>query len=345
MMRAYVIDEPGRWGLREVPEPRPAPGEVLLEVVAAALNRKDLFLRAGISGPGLRHVPYPLVPGGEVVGVIREVADAVAGWQVGDVVLADPTLSCGTCRWCGRGLTSRCADYGNLGEQRWGGLAELVAVSARGLRRVSSGVDPARAVAAPVAFGTAWHALVTRGGLTAGETVLIVGIGGGVATGGLAIARLAGARALVTSSEDWKLDRALSLGADAGINYAREDVEARVLELTDGRGVDVVLDGAGAASWRSSVRSLDAGGRLCVYGATTGDHPHDFSIRELYQANRSIIGAPMGGRGDLDTVWELVGSGRLEPVVDSVHRLESVEDAFAVLESRRQFGKVVVTPA
>ncbi|WNB86504.1 zinc-binding dehydrogenase [Cellulomonas sp. ATA003] len=194
-----------------------------------------------------------------------------------------------------------------------------------------------------MAFTTAWRALVTAGRLRPGETVLVTGIGGGVATAGLQVALLAGATVFVSSSADWKIERAVALGAAGGVDYTRDDVAAWVRGRTGGRGVDVVLDGAGAASWRASIDALAMGGRLCAYGATTGDSP-DLSIRELYQSHRSILGAPMGGRGDLDAVWELVCAGRLEPVVDSVHPLERVEDALRVLEGRHQFGKVLVEP-
>lgn len=347
-MLAYVIAEPGVAGLRRVDVPRPGPGQVLLRVAATALNRKDLFLRSGLSGPGLRRVSHPLVPGAEVAGTVVAVgpgpADAGGGpWAEGDPVLVEPTLSCGACRACRVGETSMCPGYGNYGEQCWGGLAEYAVASTASLLRLPPGADPRRAAASPVAFTTAWRALMTAGRLRAGESVLVTGIGGGVATAGLQVALLAGATVYVSSSAGWKIERALALGAAGGVDYGRQDVVAWIRERTDGRGVDVVLDGAGAASWRTSINTLATGGRLCVYGATTGDTP-DISIRELYQSHRSIIGAPMGGRGDLDTVWDLVANGRLEPVIDSVHPLERVDDALAALEGPSRFGKVVVEP-
>jgi NADPH:quinone reductase-like Zn-dependent oxidoreductase len=347
-MLAYVITGPGAAGLQRVDVPRPGAGQVLLRVAATALNRKDLFLRSGVSGPGLRHVAHPLVPGAEVVGTVVGTGPGTSGtegsaWAPGDLVLVEPMLSCGTCRQCRVGETSMCPRYGNYGEQCWGGLAEYAVAPAAGLRLLPPGADPRRAAASPVAFTTAWRALVTAGRLRAGESVLVTGIGGGVATAGLQIALLAGATVFVSSSADEKIERAVGLGATGGVNYARDDVVAWVRDRTAGRGVDVVLDGAGQASWRTSINALAMGGRLCVYGATTGDTP-DLSIRELYQSHRSIIGAPMGGRGDLDAVWDLLSAGRLDPVIDSVHPLERVEDALAVLEGRSQFGKVVVEP-
>lgn len=345
-MLAYVVTAPGAAGLRRVPVPVPGPGELLLRVVATALNRKDLFLRDGLRGPGMRPVRYPLVPGAEVVGRVVAAGPGVPAAGVpseGDLVLVDPGLSCGSCRWCRVGETSQCRDFGNYGEQCWGGLAEFAVATATGVRPLPPGADPHRAAATPVAFTTAWRALVTAGRLRAGEQVLVTGVGGGVATAGLQVALLAGATVLVTSSSSDKVARAVAMGAAGGVDYTREHVGAWVRERTGGRGVDVVLDGAGAATWRTSIGALAPGGRLCVYGATTGDSP-DISIRELYQSHRSIVGTPMGGRAELDTVSDLVTAGRLRPVVDSVHPLEKVEEALNVLAGPTRFGKVVVQP-
>ena len=345
-MLAYVVTEPGVAGLRRVPVPVPGQGELLLRVTATALNRKDLFLRDGLRGPGMRPVHYPLVPGAEVVGAVVAAGPGVpppAAPCEGDLVLVDPALSCGSCRWCRSGESSRCRDYGNYGEQCWGGLAEYVVASATGVRSLPLGSDPLTVVAAPVAFSTAWRALMTAGGLRAGEQVLVTGIGGGVAGAGLQVALLAGATVLVTSSSPDKIARAVGLGAAGGVDHSREDVNAWVRGRPGVR-VSTSCSTAPAppAGARASQPWPPAGG--CASTAPRPATRPSISIRELYQSHRSIIGAPMGGRADLDRVWDLVTAGRLSPVVDSVHPLDRVEDALARLAGPTRFGKVVVHP-
>ena len=340
-MLAYVIQGPGRAGLGEVPEPSPGPDEVLLQVGAVGLNHADIFALQGLSGPGLREFGWPHVPGCDAAGAIAEVGTGVRDWHPGDRVVVYPEIGCGHCEACRRGETTLCADHRSWGEDSWGALAEFTIVPAANLLALPDSCEYEQAAAAPVAFTTAWNALVTQGGLRAGECALILGVGGGVASAALEIARHLGARALVTSGQDWKLVRAAELGASAGVNHGKRDVAEWVAEQTAGRGVDLVLDTAGAATWRSSIRSLARGGRMCVCGATSGDEPM-ISIRELYQAHRRILGAPMGSRGDFERVMELVFDGSLRPVIDSIYSLEEVEEGLARLEHSGQFGKVLV---
>lgn len=341
-MLAYVMRGPGRASLEEVSSPTPRQGEVLLKTAMVGLNRADLFAFQGLTGPGVRAFHWPHVPGCDAAGVVVDAADDVEGWAIGDRVVVYPEMGCGHCDACLRGETTLCAEHSSWGEDSSGALAQLTTVPATNLLAIPQGCLDQAAAAGPVAFTTAWNALVTQGGLQAGESVLLLGVGGGVASAALEIARYLGARILATSGEDWKLLRARRQGADATFNHRRGDVVAWVLEETEGRGVDLVLDSVGASTWRSSIQCLARGGRMSVCGATSGDEPH-ISIRELYQAHRRILGAPMGSRRDFDRVMGLIFSGALEPPVDSVHPLARVEEAFRKLEQSRQYGKVLVS--
>lgn len=342
-MKAYVIRGPGRAGIEEVPAPTPGPREVRIEVRAAALNHLDLFVRRALGGPGLREHRFPHVSGCDVAGMVESLGEGVEDFAIGDEVVVYPGLGCGRCEFCHRGETSMCPDYRIWGEQTWGGLAELATVPSENLLKLPEGSDLRRIAAAPVAFTTAWRSLISGGGLRAGESVLVVGAGGGVAGAVITIAGYAGATVYATSGADWKIDKALALGVSAAVNHRSSPFDEWVLEETGGRGVDLVFDSVGADTWRQSIRSLAPGGRLCVSGATSGDRP-DVSIREIYQAHRRVIGAPMGGRPDFDAVMRLVLAGKLSPVLHATYPLVRVEEALEELASERQFGKILVEP-
>ena len=339
-MRAYVVSAPGRAALDDVPVPEPGTGEVRLRVAAVGLNRMDVFVREGLEGPGIRPVTLPHVSGGDVAGSIDALGAGVEGWAEGDRVILYPGLSCGACRYCHAGEASMCAAYGVFGEQRWGGLAEYATVPAENLHAVPDGLDDVAAAAVPAAYTTAWR-MLQAGGCAVGRRVLVIGAGGGVATAALLLARAMGARVYVTSGHDWKLRRALELGAVAGFDHSAGGIDDWAWDVTDRHGIDLVIDSVGAATWRQSIRSLAPGGAVAICGATSGDKP-DISIRELYQRHGRIVGAPLGGRPDFDRVMELIASGAVVPVVDRTYELADVERAFERLESGSQFGKVVV---
>ena len=342
-MKAYVIRGPGRAEIEEIPEPTPGLGEVRIEVKATALNHLDLFVRQALGGPGLREHRFPHVSGCDVAGVVESLGEGVEGFAAGDEVVVYPGLGCGRCEFCHRGETSMCPEYRIWGEQTWGGLADLAAVPSGNLLKLPKGSDLRRIAAAPVAFTTAWRSLISGGRLRAGESVLVVGAGGGVSSAAITIAGYAGATVYATSGADWKVDKALALGAHAAVNHRTFPFEEWILEETRGRGVDLVFDSAGASTWSKSIRSLAPGGRLCVSGATSGDRP-DMSIREIYQSHRRVIGAPMGGRPDFDAVMALILSGKLSPVLHAAYPLVRVEEALEELENQRQFGKILVEP-
>jgi NADPH:quinone reductase-like Zn-dependent oxidoreductase len=309
-------------------------------VRAVGLNHLDVFVRAGLEGPGIRPTTLPHVSGGDVAGVIDAVGDGVDRWGVGDRVTLYPGLGCGDCRACRAGEISMCPDYGVFGEQRWGGLAEYALAPAANLHRLPDHLSDTEAAAVPAAYTTAYRMLRT-GGCSLGTRALVIGAGGGVATAALLLARAAGATVYVTSGHEWKLARAAELGAAAGFDHSAGGIDAWAYDVTGGHGMDLVIDSVGAATWRQSIRSLAMGGAMAICGATSGDSP-DISIRELYQRHGRIVGAPIGGRPDFDRVMELVAAGVVRPVVDRVFPLSEVEQAFARLDSGAQFGKVVV---
>ncbi|HUP01658.1 MAG TPA: zinc-binding dehydrogenase [Gemmatimonadota bacterium] len=340
-MRAAVLRRhggPEALEIGELPVPQPGPGQVRVRVVAAALNHLDLFVRRGIPGVEL---PMPHVPGADGAGVIEAVGEEVEGFSPGDEVLLQPGLFCGRCEFCRQGEESLCVRYRLLGEHVHGTLAETVVVPAANVYAKPRGLSWTAAAAFPLAYQTAWRLVITAGRLRAGESVLIHGVGGGVACAALQIARYAGAYVYATSSSRAKLDRAIRLGADVAIDYTLEDIPARIRELTGKRGVDLVVDNVGQATWRDSIECARRGGRIATCGATTGNEVVT-PIHRVYWKQLSIHGSTMANRREFATVARLVTGGRIAPVIDRTYTLEEVPAAFARLEDAAQFGKIVV---
>jgi NADPH:quinone reductase-like Zn-dependent oxidoreductase len=340
-LRAWLLRSPGRAALEEVEVPEPGPGEVRLRITAAALNRHDVFARQGLKGPGIRDRTYPYVSGSDGAGHVDALGPGASGVEVGDAVAVYSGIGCGACSYCRAGAEPLCRQYRSWAEGPWGSLAEYAIAPARNLLRLSPDADLKQVAASTVTFTTAWHLLISLGRLRAGETVLVVGVGGGVALAALRIAHLAGGEVYAVSREDWKVERARELGAIAA-NHSRVEYDAWIQEQTGGTGADVVVDCNGAATWRRSIRSLAPGGRMLVCGATTGDIP-EISIREMYQQRRQILGSPVGGRTDFDAVIPLIVEGRLSPVIHAEYPFDRVEEALAELEAGRQFGKILLT--
>jgi NADPH:quinone reductase-like Zn-dependent oxidoreductase len=327
--------------LREVPTPEPRPGEVLVRVSGATLNRKDLFALANLTGPGIRpRPPLPHVNGTDAWGTVEAVAPDVPNWQPGDRVVVYPGLFCGGCEWCVRGETSACSSYGVLGEQRWGSHADFVLVPARNLEAIPSGMAPEALACAGGSWLTAWRALITVARVKPGETVLVTGASGGVGTAAIAIARLAGCRVVAVVGTGWKVARAFDVGADAVIR-ADESIAERARAVTGGRGVDVALDSVGGAAWRETINALAPFGRMAICGATAGDRP-DISIREIYQQHRQILGAPLGSRAEFRDLVRCLASARLRPIVHTTVSLERIHEGLRMLERRECFGKIAI---
>jgi NADPH:quinone reductase-like Zn-dependent oxidoreductase len=325
----------------DLPKPQIGPNEVLLEVKAAALNRLDLWVLAGWPGLNLK---LPHIMGSDGAGVIAQLGSNVTEFAVGDRVAVNPTLGSDSDYFGRRGLDNMSDHFAILGEHVDGFFAEFTAVPARNLLKMPENGDFAAAAAASLVFVTAWHSLITRGGLQAGETVLIVGAGGGVNTAAIQIAKLAGAeRIYVVGSSAEKLAKAEALGADVLINRHEENWGKLVFKATKRRGVDVVVDNVGAATFATSLRALKKGGRLLTVGNTSGP-TFEIDNRLIFGKHLSIIGSTMGSSADYETVMGLIFNGRLQPVIDTIYPLSEGLTALRRLEEGNVSGKLVLTP-
>lgn len=342
-MRAAYIEEHGGpevLQVGELPAPEPADSEVVLEVRAVALNHLDLWVRRGLPGLDLK---MPHIGGSDVAGVVHSVGSEVRDWASGDRVVVNPSLWCERCEWCTRGDHSLCSEFRILGEHVPGGLAERTRVPACNLLSLPEGIEFERAAAAPLVFQTAWRAVITRGKLTAGDTLLVTGASGGVSTAAIQIGKLTGATVLAVTSGPENVERALDLGADVAIDRLEEDFSRRVWIETGRRGVDVIVDGVGQAIWEPALRTLAPEGRLVTYGATTGAEGR-LDIRRLFWRQGTIMGSTMSGVADFERVMRLVFAGRLSPVVDEVLPLDRIRQAHERLERGDVFGKIVIIP-
>ncbi len=322
----------------DVSVPEIARDEVLIRVKACALNYLDLWARRGI--PGIR---LPLIPGCDVAGVIEEVGQDAKGWARGDRVVINPGVSCGDCEYCQQGEDPLCYSYHIIGEHVDGGYAEFVKVPARNLMRIPEGFSFEEAAAAPLVFQTAWRALISRARVRPGEDVLILGAAGGVGTACVQIAKLAGAKVFAVAGTETKLQKLKELGADILINHTEKDFGKEVWQLTNKRGVDVVIDSVGEATWQKSLRSLARNGRLVTFGATTGPTPPT-DIRLVFWRQLQIIGTTMGNRKEVADVMKLIWERKLKPVVHRVFPLEEAAKAQQLMENREQFGKIILVP-
>ena len=342
-MKALAFNEHGgldRLKYQDVPDPKIGDGDVLVRVRACALNHLDLFVREGL--PGLK-LPLPFWSGCDIAGDVVEVGAAVQGVAVGDRVAVNPNLHCGRCEFCVKGEHSLCVAYGILGEHTHGGLAELVKVGGDKVLKLPDHAKYEDAAAFVLVNMTAWRMLVTQARLRAGEDILIIGVGGGVSSTAVQIGKLCGARVLGTSSSDEKLARARELGADECINYAKEDWAKVVFQKTGRRGVDVVLENVGAATWPGSIRSLAKGGRLVTCGGTSGPIC-ETDVRLVFWKQISIIGSTMSSNAEFSEVMTQLFRGRLRAIVDSVMPLADGAAAQQKLAEGKQFGKIVLVP-
>ena len=345
-MRGLTISAHGGVERLELRDDLPAPAlrtptDVRVRVHAAALNHLDLFVLEGL--PGVTIVP-PFVVGTDAAGVVDAVGPAVTSVRVGDRVIVNPGISCRTCEYCRDGEQPLCVRFRVLGEHVPGLAAELVVVPETNVRTIPDDLPMEDAAAFTLATLTAWRLMVTRARVRAGEDVLIWGIGGGVALAALQICKAIGARVWVTSSSDAKLARARALGADVTLDHTRDDVPRLVRERTGKRGMDVVLDNVGEATWERSLLALGRRGRLVTCGGTTGPMVTT-DVRRLFWNQWSIMGSTMGSDAEFDAVTAELRAGRLRPPVDSVWPIEEGRRAYERLASGEHFGKVVLRVA
>ena len=340
-MRAAIFHENGGpevVRVEDVPRPVPQPGEVLVEVRAAALNHLDLWVRRGMP----IETTMPHIGGSDVAGVIVEVGDGVDEARAGERVVVNPGLWCGRCEWCRRGEESLCVSFRILGEHTDGGFCEYVAVRADQAYALPDDLPFEDAAALPIAYQTAWRALV-RAGLRPGESVLVIGASGGTALAAAQIAKMMDARVFAVTRGAENAERLRALGVDTVYDRAEEDFSAAVFRDTGKRGVDVVVENVGAPTWTGSVRALARGGRLVTYGATAGPKV-ELDLRLVFWKQLSFIGTTMASRAEFEAMLRAVFSGRLRPVVDSVLPLDHAREAHEKLEDGGQFGKIVLVP-
>ncbi|MFW6084198.1 MAG: zinc-binding dehydrogenase [Gemmatimonadota bacterium] len=324
----------------EAPEPVATPGHVVVRVKAVSLNHLDLWVRRGVPGLDLE---LPHIGGADAAGVVEAVGSGVDDWREGDRVAINAGLFCGICDFCQAGDEALCRRFRILGEHVPGAAAELVRVPATNLFRIPGDLEFETVAAAPLVFQTAWRALATRGRLRDGETLLVTGASGGVATAGIQIGRHLGARVLAITSGPENVARVEALGAEVGIDRLSEDVDARIREAVAGRGVDVALDSVGEAMWKTVSRALGPDGRVVVYGATTGAEV-PLHLSHVFWKQLSVIGSTMSSRAEFEEVMSLVADGTLEPVLDDVLPLDEIRTAHERLEAGTVFGKLVLTP-
>lgn len=324
----------------DAPEPQLKSTEVLIRVRASALNHLDLFVRNGM--PGVT-VPMPRVLGSDIAGDVVAVGDLCQRVQPGSRVLLAPGLSCRQCEHCLSGNDNLCRRYAVFGYGIDGGNAELIAAPEYSAIQIPDDLAFEEAAAAPLVTLTAWHMLLTRARLQPGENVLVLAASSGVGSCAIQLAKLFQCRVIATAGGEEKMARARALGADHVIDHYREDISAEVKKFTARRGVDVVVEHVGAATWRKSLESLAPAGRLVTCGATTGfDAAVD--LRYLFSKQYSILGSFMGSMGELHQALKFVFRRQIRPIVDRVYPLAEIRAAHLRLERQEQFGKIILQP-
>ena len=335
-MKAWVLHEisgPQAFVLEEVATPEPGPGEVRVKLAAAALNHLDIWTSLGMPKPQLPHIP-----GADGAGIIDAIGEEVASVLLGQKVVVNPSVGCGTCPPCLRGNTPLCSTYQILGEHRWGTLAEYIILPVRNVLPKPDPLGWEEAAAYGLATGTAYR-MLRRAQLGPSDVLLVVGVGGGVSSAGLVLGKAMGADVYVTSTNTDKICRAIQLGATGGFNST--NLFAKALKEEIGRGADVVLENVGPATWDQSVRSLEPGGRLVTCGSTSGTKV-EITVPYLFFKQLEIMGSTMFDYAEFEAVTNLVGSGRVPVVIDKLYDFGELPVALARLEAGQQLGKIVL---
>jgi NADPH:quinone reductase-like Zn-dependent oxidoreductase len=323
----------------DYPTPDPTSGQVQVRLRATALNRADLWVREG--WPGLK-LEYPHIPGADGAGEVSSPGEGVADLNIGDRVVINSSISCGECSHCLTGKDNLCRDWHLLGETIRGTYAEYVVVPAKNLLLLPKTMEYEDAAAASLVFHTAWHSLITRGRLEAGETVLVIGASGGVNTASIQVAKYIGAKVYVVGSSPEKLALAESLGADVLIDRSKDDNWSKAVYLaTERQGVDVVVDNVGAGTMPLSLRAARKGGRILTVG-NTGGAKFEIDNRYIFGKHLSVLGSTMGTHADYATVMGLIFEGKLKPVLDRQYPLKEAAAAQERLAAGQQMGKITL---
>jgi NADPH:quinone reductase-like Zn-dependent oxidoreductase len=324
----------------DAPDPVRGPDQVLVRVKACSVNHLDIWERIG---PPYSNPRLPHIPGSDIAGVIEEVPEGEKDLRQGGEVVVSPGYGCGKCEKCLSGKEDQCRYYTIIGNGPDGGYADLVAVPRRNVLPKPERMDFVQAASVPLVFLTAYHMLVTKARVQPGETVLVLGAGSGVGIAAIQVAKLFNANVVATAGTDAKLRKAVELGVDKTINHRTQKISDEARKYTEGRGVDIVVEHPGRATWDESLRSVARGGRIVTCGATTG-YEAMTDIRYLFSKEITVYGSYMGGGGELLSVLELFKQRRLRPVVDISMPLSRARDAQARMEKSEHFGKIVLTP-
>ena len=337
-VRIHQFGGPEVLTYEDVPDPQLRKDQVLVRVKACSLNHLDVWVRKGLPG-----VKLPHILGSDIAGEVVEVGEYVGGFKTGQRVLVAPMHFCGHCTKCVAGVQNQCREFTVLGNGVDGGNCELIAVPVANVIPIPDSLDFNQAASVPLVFVTAWHMLVGRAGVRAGQTVLVLGASSGVGIAAIQIAKLFHCRVITTAGDEAKLEKGRSLGADFGINHYKQKISEEVRKITSKEGVDIVVEHVGAATWDESVKSVKSGGTLVTCGATTGPNV-GIDLRHLFARQLSLLGSYMGTMGELQEVLGHVFAGRLKPVVDRVFPLKDLRAAHELLENSQMFGKIVVNP-
>ncbi len=337
-IRFHEFGGPEVLKFEDVPDPVLRKDQVLVRVKACALNHLDLFVRQGIPG-----IKLPHINGSDVAGIVEEVGEYITDVKKGQRVLIAPMVFCNHCQFCTSGQQSLCRQFTVRGAGVDGANCELIAVPEVSVIPIPDWMDFNEAASVPLVFLTAWHMLVTRSNIRPGNWVLVLGAGSGVGTAAIQIAKLFYAHVIATAGDEKKLAKARELGADFTIDHYQQTISDEVKKITGKRGVDIVFEHVGQATWKESMKSLRPGGTLVTCGATSGPEA-SFDIRVLFTRQLSLLGSFMGTMGDLHAVLGHVFEKRLEPVVDRAFPLSEAAEAHRYLKSSQMFGKVILNP-
>jgi len=337
-VRLHEFGGPEVLRYEDAPDAQPRKDRVLVRVRACAMNHLDVWVRKGLPG-----VKLPHIPGSDIAGEVVEVGEYVTGINPGQRVLLAPMHFCNRCAKCVAGIQNQCPEFTVLGNGVDGGDCELIAVPAASVIPIPDSLDFNQAASAPLVFLTAWHMLVGRAAIRLGQTVLVLGAGSGVGTAAIQIAKLFHARVITTAGDEGKLAKARALGADYGINHYQQKISQEVRKITDKEGVDIVVEHVGAATWEESMKSLKPGGTIVTCGATSGSSV-GFDLRFFFSRQLNFLGSYMGTMGELHEVLGHVFAGRLKPVVDRTFPLRDARAAHEHMEKSQLFGKIVLNP-